>query len=1082
MILRPRGGVAGGVSGWVTKRARLVVGIWVVVLLLLAAKGSGIDGELEIHPLFVDGTGSKRAHEIAEREFGGNYTMVVMLRGPRASVEQQGQRLASRLGAIPRIQVISPWARGATIEGLRPEPRTAALIVRIEGQGEDEGLHLLAPVRRQVARTVAAPVEASMAGFPVVIDSFRTAIEDAARVGLLISMPVLLVVLLFVFRSLLAAAMPLVIGGAVVAASRGVLSLLGGVFELDLFALSIVAMLGLALGVDYSLLVVSRFREEYRGDPVAAARTTAAATSRSVLPAGCALIAAMGVPVLLLPGSIASSVSLAVITAALLSMLSALFVAPALLALLGNRLDRWSLPPRRAAQGGRAGWSRRLASRPAAVISILFALVLLSGWALTLESNIASAELLPPGDPGRQQQEAVEDGLGPGWTAPMEVVVDGGNRPVTTARRLREIASFQRRLERDPGVESLAGLAQIERGARQLTGIEDELAAGERGLERLETGLGRLRNGAALNTGGLLQAAEGSAALRSGVDQADAGAEALAGGLQEASSGSARLGEGLGKADEGSGKLAQGTARASSGAGKLADALGRAREQTGDLIGSATLIKAAMRTGEERIAALYGPLQGSEEQLALALGALQRMSVGRTDPEYAAALRAVEEANRRLTGAGPESGEPESVEDGLERADSQFGVGAYLAARLEKEGRRADKGFAKLAEGANQLDRGLQRLEDGSRRVAGGIARLAEGGEALSPAMRRLGDGAELLTGGLGQLGEGAGGLATGLAEGAKKSKALGGGIERIETGLQRKDDGGPDLTQLRRRSPGLFRSAYFVLAGLDGAQPAQRNRIGFLVNIDRGGSVARMLVIPRDAATSSAAAATVERLQGAGDELGRSTATDVAVGGVGPAQMDANEALRAETLPMRLLLSLVSFLILIPVTRSLVLPFFAALINLIAVSASLGILSLLFNDALLGGPGYVDATVIPSIVIVMFGLAIDYEVFVFARIREEYERSGSTREAVDAGLAHIGHVVSGAATIMIAVFLASSVTEFITIRNFGVAQAIAVFIDAFAIRLVVVPALMIWLGRWCWWIPAWLSRMWPERSVARQA
>jgi putative drug exporter of the RND superfamily len=119
----------------------------------------------------------------------------------------------------------------------------------------------------------------------------------------------------------------------------------------------------------------------------------------------------------------------------------------------------------------------------------------------------------------------------------------------------------------------------------------------------------------------------------------------------------------------------------------------------------------------------------------------------------------------------------------------------------------------------------------------------------------------------------------------------------------------------------------------------------------------------------------------------------------------------------------------------------------------------------------------------VMFGLAIDYEVFVFARIREEYVRTGSTRAAVAGGLDRTAHVVTGAAVIMISVFLAFSVSEFVTIRNFGVAQAVAVGIDAFLVRLIVVPAMMNRLGKWCWWMPAWLDRLLPGgRSVAARA
>jgi RND superfamily putative drug exporter len=151
-----------------------------------------------------------------------------------------------------------------------------------------------------------------------------------------------------------------------------------------------------------------------------------------------------------------------------------------------------------------------------------------------------------------------------------------------------------------------------------------------------------------------------------------------------------------------------------------------------------------------------------------------------------------------------------------------------------------------------------------------------------------------------------------------------------------------------------------------------------------------------------------------------------------------------------------------------------AAFLNLLTVSATLGVLALLFNDSLLGGPGYVDAADIPATIMVIFGLAIDYEVFIFARMREEYVRTGSTEQAVDNGLARTAPVVTGAAVIMIVVFLCFSVSEFITLRNFGVAQATAIFIDAFIIRLLILPVIMKRLGDWSWWMPKWLDRLLP--------
>jgi RND superfamily putative drug exporter len=1087
----PRGGsrLLLAIARLATKRSRLVVGIWIVAVAVLAFVGRNLDHELTIHPDYIDGTASKRAHEIALREFGNDNAMIVMLRGPQAAVEGQGRRLAGRLDAMPRLLVVSPWTGGGTVDGLNPSPDVAALIVRVE-VSESEGVsNVLPPVQKVVDESVSSPVRPSIAGFPVVIDSLRRSGDRATTLGEMIAIPVLLLVLLFVFRSVLAALMPVVVGGAVVAATRGLLTILAGFVQLDLFAVGIVGMIGLALGVDYSLLVVSRFREERRRLDVAeAVQATVMATARSVIPAGCGLSLAMIVAASILPGAIAGSVAIAVVAATLLSMLSAICVVPALLMMLAGSLDRWSLPARQTTQIAPLRWSRRLAGRPRAVVGIVLVLLFFAGWAFSLDSGVASVALLPPGDPGRQQQEEVEKALGPGWTAPMEIIVNGRGHPVTSAKRLRAMAAFQHHVEGDPGVQTMAGFSQIARGAEEAGGIEGELAKQEQGLDRLATGIAKAHKGATLTTSGLSTAAVGSGKLESGLGAAHGGAGILAGALHKASSGSKRLSEGLGRADEGSGKLAQGTTKASSGAGRLAGALGKAEEKTGELSASAGLIEKAMQSGEDRLEELHEPLRATEERLGAAWQALQRMTAGRGDPEYAAALAAVEEATQQLTGKDIRSGEPANpsfggVGAGVERADGQFGVGLYLAARLDKNGRQASKGIGKLARASDQLDHGLQRLAAGSRRVSNGVGALADGGEELPPALLRMGQGAEHLSAGLELLERGAGRLATGLGSGAEKSKLLSGGLQRIESGLENQGGSGgrgSGLARLRRQSPDLFHSAYFILAGLDGSRPRQRSQLGSLLNIDRGGMDARMLVVPRDAPTNGAAQETKERLEGDGEGLARKTGAEVVVGGVGPAEIDVNNAIRDQAPLMRLALSLVTFLILIPVTRSLLIPFLAALINLITVSASFGVLALLFDGSLLGGPGYVDATVISATMMVMFGLAIDYEVFVFARIREEYVRTGSTSAAVSNGLDRTAHVVTGAAVIMISVFLAFSVSEFMSVRNFGVAQAVAVFIDAFIVRLIVVPAMMNRLGKWCWWMPRWLDRLWPSgRSPA---
>ena len=1072
------------IGGLVTRRSRLVVCGWLLAVFALAGLGKNLDDQVKTEPLYIPGTASARAHQLAQETFGSEDTMIVTLTGGRAKIERQGRALAQRLDAFPRSVVVSPWSSNVAIDGLRPSPDRAAIIVRFSGEDEDpEGA--LGHVRHAIDEAVASPVQASVAGVPSVVESYSKSGNEAAASGELIAAPILLLVLLLVFRSVIAAFLPLLVGGAVVVATRGMLSLLLPVVHIEAFAVSLVGMVGLALGVDYSLLVVSRFREERANgdsDLAATVMATVKTTGRSIVPAGCGLLLAALTASQIMPGSVIASGAIAVTVATVLSMVSAICVTPALLVLLGDNLDRWALPTKSSSRWAVLPILRRLSTNPFATGAIVLFLVLCSVWAFSLNSNVATADLLPEEDPGRRQQDEVAKTLGNGWLAPMEVVVDGRGSPITSPERLRALAAFERRVKSDPEVTTMAGFTPLVRNLDQLEGIEGRLAHQADNLNRLSDGIARAHGGAARTADGFLAATAGAGRLSAGLGSAQTGARAVAAGLSATSTGSSRLAEGLHRTDEGTGNLTDGTSQVSRGIGRLSSGLEGAQRQTGELLGSSRLIENAMRSGSDRLTELGSPIGEAEAELSSAWGALERMSAGRSDPEYEAALQAVEEATQRLSGTNPRTGEQDpdgGVDDGLERAQGQFDLGLYLAARIDKSGAQAQEGVTKLARASDRLDRGIQRVTDGARELSRAIDALSNGGEELSPAMENLSQGAERLAGGLGQLGGGADSLAGGLGGGAQKADLLTDGLGRIGSNLERQTGGeaGTQLSQLQAQSPGLFRSGYFFMAGLDGSPREQRNRVNFLVNLNHGGLAARMMVIPSTGVTDSQIVGVRDRLQRNADRLARQTGTNVIVGGPAVNQLDINDTYRDRSLLLRIALSLITMLVLIPVMRSLSIPLLTALLNVIAVSATFGLMALLFDGSFLGGPGYIDATVIPVAMMILFGLATDYEVFVFARIREEYERTGSTEKAISGGLEHIGPVVTGAALIMIAVFVAFSFSSFVTIRNLGVALTIGIFIDAFIIRLILIPALMRALGDRSWWIPRWLDRLVPGGS-----
>jgi len=1069
----------GAVGALAARRPRFVIAVWVLPMLVLGVLGFNLGSKLQAHPLYVDGTGSQRAHEITLRKFGSDENMVVALRGPHAAVERQGRKLVAAIEALPEALVISPWSAGRPIAGLSPTPQVVGIVVRV-GHRPNEALEdMLEVVEGQIDKTVADPVKANITGLPKVFKAYSEASDSTAKNSELIAIPILLIVLLLVFRSVLAALIPIVIGAAVVAGSEGVMRLLLGSFVIDAFALGAVGMMGLALGVDYSLLVVSRFREErHRGNLQEAVQATVEATGRSILPAGFGLLLAMLIASQILPGAAVGSAALAIMIATVLSMFSALWVAPAVLMLLAGSLDRWSLPERVGLRGTPLRLTSRITRSPVAVGAVILAVFALAGLASILHSTVATPELLPAGSPGRVEGEEIERSLGPGWLAPIEVVVSGGGKPMTSPEQVRSLAAFQGRVEGDSGVQTVAGFESIQRSLEPLEGFEEQLVKQNDSVSKLSGGLARMEGGAAEGGDGLREAASGAGRVGNGVESASAGAALLAEGLGTAHTGSSRLSRGLSRVSVGSGRLAHSSSSVSSGAARLAQALSGSQKQVAEMRGTVRATKSAMRLGEKRLADAEDPLESAEDRLTAARQAMERMTTGASDPEYAPAEKALKEASELLSGSELESDQPDEsgsgVSAGIARAQRQFDLGLYLAGKMGKSNGKASTNAGRLADASRKLDRGIERLADGTQQLSEGVARLSTEGGKLSPALRRLSQGTESLQSGLGRLGVKAGDLAGGLSAGAQGQESLADALHRMASGLSAQSDGGSQLDRLRRRSPGLFDSGYFYLAGLDGADKKQRDQADLMIDLDHGGHTGRMMVVPRDSITTAQGRDTLDRVRDDAQALAGKTGMEVVVGGLTASQVDIDHALRERTLLARVVLMLISLIVLVPVMRSLIVPIIAMFVNLLTVSASLGFLALMFNNSLLGGPGYVDSIVMPAMVMVIFGLAIDYEVFIFARMREEYLRTGSPEVAIQNGLLQTAPVVTGAAIVMIAVFLSFAVSSFVTVRDFGVAQAAAVFIDAFIVRLIIVPTVMRALGRWGWWMPRWLDRLIP--------
>jgi RND superfamily putative drug exporter len=168
------------------------------------------------------------------------------------------------------------------------------------------------------------------------------------------------------------------------------------------------------------------------------------------------------------------------------------------------------------------------------------------------------------------------------------------------------------------------------------------------------------------------------------------------------------------------------------------------------------------------------------------------------------------------------------------------------------------------------------------------------------------------------------------------------------------------------------------------------------------------------------------------------------------------------------------------------VVPVKAAVMNLLSIAASYGVLVMVFQWGWGGSLVGVDHPVAVSSWIpilnfaILFGLSMDYEVFLLSRIREFWLATGDATASVERGLAATGRVISSAAAIMVVVFLGFSTEADTVVKQLGFGMAVAIVLDATVVRMVLVPATMTLLGRWNWWLPAWLDRLLPSIEAER--
>jgi RND superfamily putative drug exporter len=249
------------------------------------------------------------------------------------------------------------------------------------------------------------------------------------------------------------------------------------------------------------------------------------------------------------------------------------------------------------------------------------------------------------------------------------------------------------------------------------------------------------------------------------------------------------------------------------------------------------------------------------------------------------------------------------------------------------------------------------------------------------------------------------------------------------------------------------------------------------------GTEAAIFRIIPTTSPQDEATETTVVRLRELVAERTAGTGIDAHLTGAVPANIDFSDYLGGRILVFYGAVLAVSFLLLMMVFRSILVPLKAVIMNMLSISASYGAVVAIFQWGWFGGltgiePAPIEPFVPMMLFAIVFGLSMDYEVFLLSRVKEEYDRSGDPKNSVADGLAATARVITAAAAIMVVVFGAFLLEDNRIVKLFGTGLALAVLLDATLVRMLLVPATMELLGSKNWWIPKWLDRLLPTLNV----
>jgi putative drug exporter of the RND superfamily len=452
------------------RQRRLVVGAWLVALLIALPLAPQLPGALSAGGFTTDDLEASRARQVLEEELGlAPSAMVIVLQSQtdaRAGDPEFELAVARALARVPQAEYVEEvLTHHLSPRQVSPDGRTVYAVVTLD-LAPDSSPEALEPV--SAALTDVPGMRTFLAGGPAFYGDIQVVSERDLQRSELISLPLAALALLLVFGSVVAAGVPILVGGGAVVVALAVLFLATHLTPFSIFVLNLATLLGLGLGVDYALLLTSRFREElahggHRTREQAVA-TTVATAGRAVFFSGLTVLLGL-IGLMLFDFMVLRSVGIAGAIVVGLAVTGALTLLPAVLAFLGPRVDAFPVLGGRLRLTREGGWARlanRVMDRPVLFFVPTLALLLLLGTPfLHARFNAPDASILPPGVPSREAYEILVENFGEGEFAPLALAIRTTG-PATDPANVGALYDWSRTLAADARVAHVEGLVDID--------------------------------------------------------------------------------------------------------------------------------------------------------------------------------------------------------------------------------------------------------------------------------------------------------------------------------------------------------------------------------------------------------------------------------------------------------------------------------------------------------------------------------------------------------------------------------------------------------------------------------------------